>query len=152
VVANGIIWPLFIFFILKDYLLLGSIGSIYAGVSAILIWIMGRFSDHQSKRKIIRWTIGFESLSWFLRAFVNTITQVFGVTVFGAITYGAVESPMGALAYNKAEGKDIASYFVSREVFICLGRVLLLSFVLITDSLSGGLIFNGFASLAALLF
>ena len=48
--------------------------------------------------------------------------------------------------------EKIANYFVNREIFICLGRILLLVFVIMVDSLSAGLIFNGFANLAVLLF
>ena len=146
----GVIWPLFIFSILGDYFSLGIVGSVTAGVSGILIWIMGEYSDHTNKRKIIRWSVAFESLSWFIRAAVNTIAGVFGATIFGALVHGVIESPMGALEYDKIKGK-MAYYFVSREVFICLGRILVILVVLISDSLMGGMIFNGIISFAALL-
>ncbi|MBS3126861.1 MFS transporter [Candidatus Woesearchaeota archaeon] len=151
VIASGVIWPLFIFFILGSYVALGLVGSLISGISALLLWLAGKYSDHRGKRRIIRWTIGFESISWFLKAFTTTVPHVFGVTIFGAITDGIIASPIGALEYNKAQG-EIASYFVSREIFICLGRILLLVFVLMIDSLSGGLIFQGIASLGVLLF
>lgn len=150
-VAAGVIWPLFIFAILNDYLTLGLVGFLLSGLSAVVVLVVGRYSDHISKRKIIRWIAGFESLSWFLRALVTTVAHVFGVTILGALTFGIMRAPVGALEYNKAH-QHAAAYFVSREVFICLGRVLLLTFVLMVDSLAGGLIFNGFANLAILLF
>ncbi|MFH1829034.1 MAG: MFS transporter [Nanoarchaeota archaeon] len=150
-IVAGVIWPLFIFFILNDYLALGFIGSIFSGISAVLIWLMGKYSDHIEKRKIIRWITGFESLSWLIRALVTTISQVFSITILGAVVYGIFETPIGALEYDNAK-RNVTPYFVSREIFICLGRILLLCFVLITDSLTGGLIFHGFANLMALLF
>ena len=55
------------------------------------------------------------------------------------------------MEYDKAKEK-IANYFVNREIFLCIGRILMLIFVLMADSLSGGLIFNGFANLMVLLF
>ena len=152
VIAEGVIWPLFIFVILDDYVSLGIIGFILSGVSALLIVGVGKFSDHNNKRKILRWINGFESFSWIARAMVQTAGQVYMTTIFGALTYGGREAPMEALEYDKARSTDPVGYFVSREVFICLGRILLLIFVLITDSLSGGLIFNGFVNLAAFLF
>lgn len=151
VMAAEVIWPLFIFLILEDYFSLGSIGAVLAGVSAILLWLTGKYSDRIGKRKIIRWTAAFESLSWWIRAIVGTIGQIFGVTIFGAFTVGIFEAPLGALEYDKAQGR-ITEYFVDREIFICVGRVLILSIVLIFDSLTSGLIFQGIASLAALLF
>jgi len=149
--ANGVVWPLFIFVILNDYLSLGFVGFLLSGLSAILVLIMGKFSDHNDKRKIIWWVTGFESVSWFLRAFVSTVGQVIGVTIFGGITYGAMESPLGALEYDSAKG-TIAPYFVGREMYICLGRILLLSFIIMVDSLAGGFILNGFTNLLILLF
>jgi len=151
VIANGVIWPLFIFGILGDYLSLGLVGFILSGTSVILFWLVGRYSDHVGKRKVIRWITGFESLSWFLKAMVLTVNHVFAATIFGALTMGVKESPLGALEYDKAKG-EIACYFVSREVFICLGRILLLMVVIMSDSLTGGLVFQGFANFASLLF
>ena len=145
------IWPLLIFVILEDYFSLGVVGSVSAGLSAVLVWIVGKYSDKVEKRKIVRWSIGFESLSWFLRSMVNNVTQVFGITIFGAITSGVVDTPIGAMEYDKADG-NIVAYFVSREIFINLGRILLLTFVLMIGSLKGGLIFHSFFSLAALFF
>ena len=152
VMAEGVIWPIFIFVILKDYVSLGLMGFVLSGLGAILIVVIGKYSDHANKSKILHWITGFESLAWIVRAFVQTITHVFGATIFGAITYGIREAPMGAMEYDKAKKSDPVGYFVSREVFICLGRILLLVFVLMTDSLSGGFIFHGFVNLAAFLF
>ena len=151
VMAAGVVWPLFIFVILNDYLSLGFIGFLLSALSAVLVLIIGKFSDHNDKRKIVWWVTGFESVSWFLRAFVATVGQVIGVTIFGGITYGAMESPLGALEYDNANG-TIAPYFVGREMYICLGRILLLSFIIMVDSLAGGFILNGFTNLLILLF
>jgi hypothetical protein len=151
VIANGVLWPLFIFFILGSYVSLGIVGTILSAVSATLFWVVGKYSDRVGKRKIILWITPFESIMWFLKAFVATIPHVFTMTIAGAITSGIRESPIGALEYDKARG-EIAGYFVSREVFLCLGRILLLLFVLMTNSIAGGLIFQGFSNLFVLLF
>lgn len=151
VIANGVIWPLFIFVILKDYFSLGIAGSILSGVSALLLLLVGRYSDRTDKRRIILWATVSETLVWFFRAMVQTTVQVFGVSILAALVTGIRESPLGALEYDKAQG-EIAAYFVSREVFICLGRILMLTLVLMADSLSSGLVFQGAANMAAWLF
>jgi len=152
VMTANVIWPVFIFAILDSYFSLGIIGTIVSGFSAVVVWLAGKYSDHTDKRKMIRRIVGFESLSWFLRAMVTSVTHIFGATIFGAITSGAWSSPVAALEYDKANKGDITGYFVSREVFLCLGRILVLLVVLMTDSLMGGLIFQGFASFGMLLF
>ena len=151
-IANGVIWPLFIFLILGSYLSLGIIGSILAGLTIIISWIFGKFSDRADKHKLITIFSSFESLSWFLRSLVLTPAQVFVATIFGAITNGTRAIPVGALVYDKTEKEDVLGYFVTREIFICLGRILILTLVLMLGSLKSGLIFQGFSSLAALLF
>ncbi|SRR3989344_1117127 len=151
VIANGVIWPLFVFVILGSYTSLGLTGSLFAGLSAILLWVIGKYSDHSDKRKIIRLTTIFDSAVWVLRAFVVTVPHVFAVTALAALTTGTREAPLGALEYDKARG-EIAAYFVSREVFICLGRILLLTVVLLFGNLSSGLLFQAIANLAVFLF
>jgi len=151
VIANGVVWPLFIFFILGSYISLGFLGTILSAISALLFWLSGKYSDGRDKRFIVRVVTPFESLMWFLKGLVVTSGQVFAATILGGITNGVRESPMGALEYNKARG-EVAAYFVSREMFICLGRIGLLTFVLMTDSLTGGLFLQSFLTFGALLF
>ena len=151
VIAQGVIWPLFIFVTLKSYVSLGFAGSLLSVVSATLVLLVGKYSDRRDKKRIIRWVSGFEMFSWFFRALATTVGTIYAATIFGGITYGIRESPLSAMAYDKADG-DVVGYFVSREIFLCLGRILLLSFAIMTSSLAGSLAFQGFASLGALLF
>lgn len=150
VMATGVIWPLFIFTILKDYLSLGVVGSLLSLISAILIYLIGRFSDRVGKRKIIRFGVGFETLAWILRSMVQTVTQVFGATIFGAITIGIIQSPMIALEFDNVN-HGVVDYFVKREIFLCLGRALVCLIVIMLGSLKFGLILTGVSALSALL-
>ncbi len=151
VMAEEVLWPLFIFFILGSYLSLGLSGAILSLLSGILAYLVGKFSDYSNKRTIIALISVFDSLSWFIKSLIQTVAQVFGVTIFGAVTLGIRESPLGALEYDKAQN-DIAGYFVSREIFLCLGRILILMVVLMAENVQSGFVFQGFASLAAILF
>ncbi|MDO8511485.1 MAG: MFS transporter [Nanoarchaeota archaeon] len=151
VIVQGVIWPLFIFFILKSYFTMGIVGSLMSLSSAVLFWGVGRYSDHSDKRKIMRWGSIAESGTWVLMGLVKTVPQVFAVTVLSSLVNAVRESPTGALEYDKAKGQ-IAAYFVNREVFICLGRILALSVVLATSNLAHGLFFQAFANFAAFLF
>jgi len=151
VIASGVIWPLFAFIIVKDYLSLGILESVLAGLSAFVLWAVGKFSDHYDRKKILHYVAGFESIAWFFRSMISSVAQAFGVAIFSSVTYGIYESTAGALEYDKARGNE-TEYFVSREIFICIGRILILLVVLMTDSLAGGMIFHGIANLAAFLF
>jgi MFS family permease len=151
VMAIGLLWPLYIFFIIPDYVTLGFFGSLLGVGTVLIVLFMGKYSDGQNKHRVIAWAASFEALSWFFRAFVSTVSHIFAATIFGAITFGVLRSPMGALEYDKAKEAPV-SYFVSREVYICLGRILMLVFVLMVDNMQHGFIFNGFLTFAAWLF
>ncbi|MBI2666620.1 MFS transporter [Candidatus Woesearchaeota archaeon] len=151
VIADGMLWPLLVFFLLEDYLSLGFLGTLFAGGSALLLWFMGRKSDHYNKRDLVRWLTPLESASWFFRSLVDSFSQILGITIFSVLVTGVREAPLSALEYDKAQG-DITAYFVNREIFVALGRIFMLTFVLLTDSITGGLFFQGIANLAVLLF
>ncbi len=149
--VEGIVWPLFIFSILGSYIYLGMVGSVLAAVSSILVFLVGKYSDHVRKRKIIKLIVPFESLSWIVRLLVATVNQVFAITIFGAIVFGIWQSPLRALELDKAK-ENPAGYFVSREIFICIGRAVPLVLILLTDRLSDGFALQAILSFAFLLF
>ncbi len=151
VMAEGVVWPLMVFMILGSYVSLGLMGTVFSFVSVILVWVVGKYSDHKDKRVIVWWSTGFESLTWFLRALVNSVSSVFGISILAGVTEGVKNAPMGALECDKAYG-EIAHYYVVREIYICLGRMLLLLIVLMVDNLQAGMLFQGFFALAALWF
>ncbi len=151
IIADGVLWPLFIFFILGSYFSMGIIGSLMSLSSVILLWGVGKYSDHTDRRRIIRWTGVFDSLIWIGMSFINTALHVFGIPILSSLVRAAHESPTGALEYDKAKGQGV-SYFVNREIFICLGRILLLTIVIITNSITGGFLFQAVANLAVFLF
>ena len=151
VMAEGVIWPLMVFMILGSYVSLGLMGTVFSVVSAVLVLVVGKYSDHKDKRVIVWWSAGFESLTWFLRSLVSSITGVFGISILAGVTEGVKNAPMGALECDKARG-EIAQYYVVREIYICLGRMLLLLIVLMVDNLQAGMLFQGFFTLAALWF
>lgn len=129
-----VVWPLFIFYILQNYTSLGATQSLVTIGSIILIYLSGRWADHQSKRKIVRFFSFFEAFNWGIRSIITTITHVLGVTILGAFTSGIMSPALTAVEYDAGiKKKDRAGYFVHREFFISLGRILLLLFVFYTQ-------------------
>ncbi|MBU1111813.1 MAG: MFS transporter [archaeon] len=150
--TNGVIWPLFIFMSLSDYFTVGILGSVAAIGTSILMVFTGKLSDHKfKKRTIIKWFVPFESLSWIVRGFLTTFSGFLGVTMFHSITYGAMSSPMSAREYNHTRDNAV-EYFITREIFICLGRILVLCFLLLTASFVSSFVLVGAASFLAVLF
>lgn len=150
--AEGVVWPLLVFLILGSYISMGIVGSLMSLSSGVLFWMTGQYTDHHAnRRKIIRWSTFANSVVLVGQAMVATAAQIFAVSILFSLTNALREAPIGALEYDQAR-EQVAEYFVSREIFICIGRILLLCFVLITTSLSGGMVFQAFANFGAFLF
>ena len=83
--------------------------------------------------------------------FTTVIDKITGFKISEWVAEGEVRKKQIHDEYDKAKN-NIVGYFVGREIYICLGRILVLLIVLMTNSLSSGLIFNGLATFTALLF
>ncbi|MBR9683131.1 MFS transporter, partial [Candidatus Woesearchaeota archaeon] len=154
-ISVGVLWPMFIFAILKTYTNLGILGSAIGAVTSIMVLLVGRASDKVGKRKVIRVGVGLTSVTWFIRHLVINVSQVFGVSIFAGLAQILVGVPFNALEYDKAEQRKrghLAEFFVWREMFICVGRVLVLLVVLLTGKFVYGFILTGFGNFSYLLF
>lgn len=150
VAASRVLWPLFIYLSLKSYLSLGLLGSISGLITALLMMFVGKRSDKIGKKRIISWAVPFESFSWMIRGLCSTFNGFLGVILFQSLTYGVLSSPLAAKEYELAKGNPI-EYFITREVYLCIGRILILSFVLLTGSFVASFWLVGFGSFLALL-
>ncbi len=150
--AAGILWPIFIFLILNEYFSLGLIGTLSGIIVAFSSVIVGKLSDKKGKHFFIR--IGAAALAslWFFRTLVKTVSHVYFVSIFSFI--GSIVSvPTDTKAYGKArKSKHVVEYLVFREVFINLGRVIILLFMLLFANYIAAFIFTGIAQALLFLF
>jgi len=152
-ISTWVLWPMFIFFILKNYTSLGILGSVFGAVTSVMVFYVGKASDKRDKRKLIR--IGLvDSLTWWLRPLAASVAQVFGFTVFSGLAYVFVQVPLMVLVYDKAQKKkeELVEFFIWREIFLCVGRVLVLLVVLLTGKFVYGFVLTGISNFAYLLF
>jgi len=150
-IVSLVFWPIFIFIILGAYLKVGSLITVVGLVTAIFSFIVGKLSDTTfKKRKLIKIGSIFHSIVWFLKISIITQFQLVGIALLDGISMIIMELPFSAIVYNKA-GKIDGSYFVFREISLCIGRVLVLLLVLLTGSLIASFGFAGIASLAYML-
>lgn len=150
VVASRVLWPLFIYLSLKSYLSLGLLGTISGIITALLMIFVGKRSDKIGKDKIIYWAVPFESFSWLIRGLFSTFNGFLGISLFQSLTYGVLSSPLTAKEYELAKDNSV-EYFITREIYLCIGRILILSFVLLTGSFVASFWLVGFGSFLALL-
>ena len=134
-IASGVLWPLYIFLELGDYLSLGVIGTLMALISAFLIFIIGKKSDVLGKHKVVHASAVPEALVWIFRGFVASFAGIIGMSLFQSLTSSSLQAPLMALEYNHANDKGaVLEYFLWRQLFVGMGRTLLIGFILLVGS------------------
>ncbi len=149
IIVAVVFWPIFVYGILGGYLKLGSLATGVGIVSILFTFIMSRLSDKYNRRKLIRIGALFHSVTWFLKMGIQTVSHLIGLYALGAITSIAANLPFIALTYDKSKNKT--EYFIMREVYMSIGRVLILILILITGKLIHGFFFAGLFSLLPML-
>ncbi|QQS23136.1 MFS transporter [bacterium] len=119
-----IIWPIFIYMIVKDYQNLGSLVTIASLAATGLALLIGIYSDKYGKKKILQIGGFFYVLSWLARI---PVISPFGVFITDAISRTAkslVFIPVTAMTYERAETTHIMPYVVGMEQLLCVGKFL----------------------------
>lgn len=160
--ASGIFWPIFIFYLIGAYLTLGAIVSGAGVFTAIFTYFIGRSSDSFKKISMVKAGSVLDCVSWIVRIFARTALQLFGVTVFGGISFMLIDVPFSAMVYDKANKAKagIVNYFIFREIMLSIGRILLLLLILVSfiyfadvvKSLIPAFIFTGLTTLLHMFF
>jgi len=149
--AGSILWPLFIYSILNNYISLGYVGFIISCTSGLLFYFVGKWSDQTKKRTVAHIIMPLHVLAWICRALVYLPVHVFFTSGFAGLVYG-LSSPLSSMQYDNANKKYIYDYFIHRECFLTMGKVSVLLFVLLSQNFVGAFLWTGFAQIAILLF
>ena len=151
--AQAVLLPIFVFFLLKKYLYLGFVSSGVGFFTALFTFMIGRTSDVHDKRKLIRLGTFLSALSWIILLFAKNLWQLFIIATLAGISFTMVDVPFSALTYDKAnKSKSVVEYLVFKELIVSCGMIILLSSVLILNSLSSGFVFSAIVTLLHLTF
>lgn len=124
-----IIWPIFIFQLLKgNYLTVGIVTSLIVLASIVLRLVIGALTDKMSKRRLIRVGSVLYFFGWLGKIFVQTTFQIFVVSSYHSFAAIVRRTPFTTLMYEQAadRGHYVDEYTVLREVAINIGRILML--------------------------
>jgi MFS family permease len=158
--ATGIInvvaemaWPLFIFISLHTYISLGAIVTVTSVLVAFLTLYIGQLADYLKTSKIVVAGSTFHSLLWIIRYFVSAAYSIFFVNLGSSISYMMFDLPYNKFVYHRAiKEKNQTEFFIMREWSMVVGRMVVLLFILFTESLFSGFVIAAFASLLFLMF
>ena len=132
-VASGIFWPIFVFFLVKQYFFTGIIFSVAAIVSSIAIWFIGNEIDKLNRKVFSDFTSMIDGITSFTRIFISSFAQILTIAVLGGVTYGVSEIAGSTLAYDQANKTKIIGFIIYREVIFTLSRVIFLGIFLLSN-------------------
>jgi len=135
-------WPIFIFFILKEFYLIGILMGASALLVAIINLYVGKLSDKFSadkRKKLLASGASLYSFFCFARPFVGGWIGVLLVDLFSKIAKMGVKYPIFTFIYSGGgRRRDFLEYIMFYELSLSLGRVVVLwSIFLISLCLSG---------------
>lgn len=119
-----VIWPIFIYIIVKDFLSLGFLVAISVAFSNIIFLYIGRAADRKDSRLVLRYGAIFYFFSWLFRLLARNVLGVFLVDTYARITRQSTMIPMAATIYRRARTGSVMNTIVFFEMALILGKIL----------------------------
>ncbi len=151
-VVYAVVWPLFIILILKGYLLVGILTAIPLIITVFSIAITSRLLDKKGTSKVMKIGSFLLSLNWILRVLITQVWQVFAISVYYGLIDPLTKVGSDVLSYNRARKTKVVESIAGREFAINLGRLTMLSLLVIFPSFTFAFIVVAFTSLFYFIF
>ena len=130
-----IVWPIFIFGVLKgNYLQVGLISTFIIGVTVILQLGVGKYiDDYRREKRVLKIGTLLVSFGWIFKIFIGTAFQIFIVGTYHSLSNILTKTPFNSLRYETAadEGHYIDEQTVLYEMAIQSGKVLMAVLVIL---------------------
>jgi MFS family permease len=112
------LWPIFLFFVVKEYAEMGFVTSAVFLALLIFTLYIGKRSDTMEKEKLIKIGSFLNATAWIGKIFPQTALQAFFADVYHRSTQTFLKIPFGALTYDKAAlvETEIDEFIVIREM------------------------------------
>lgn len=137
-IAYEMLWPVFVFLILRSALSLGVIGTLTGIGSVVFTMIVGWLTDNLSRKHILRAGGVLMAVIWLLRTLVATYAQILLVSITDGFFTVLIDIPFLSIFYDSASERNPDEFIVSREVIVNSGRIFLLLLVCLSPGFSTG--------------
>ena len=124
-----IIWPIFIFLLLKgEYVTLGLVTSFTIFLLILVRFLIGNLADRWDRKKLLKWGSFFATSGWLLKAFIETGFQILIIDTYHRVGRAVNQLSFDITTYDQAvdNGHYIDEFTVLKEISINMGRVVLL--------------------------
>lgn len=122
-----VIWPVFIYTIVSDFLELGSIVAAATLVTSVVLLFVGRMADGpdpSDRRSLLKIGAVFGAGVWLMRLLVRGAFGVFLTDALGRTTKNVVVVPMMAETYDHANETSIMKTVMFFEMSLIVGKIL----------------------------
>ena len=131
-IVYSVVWPLFLYTVLKDYLKVGKFSSLVLLITAIFTFIAGDLSDKFKKDKVIRFGAGGVFFTFLgIIFFQNNPLAIFIFDIIYRLLSRFFYIPLTSLAYVHAIYDNKTTYIIFREIGYKIGNLLGLGFFIL---------------------
>ena len=126
-----VIWPIFLTVIYLSTESIGAISSLTALVTFMVFYFVGKLSDKQDKRRLIKFGTFFYFFSWLGRIFATGFMSVLFIDTYKSITGYILRIPWTSYTYDLAARSNYFKFIVEREIIFDLSRVMVAPFIIL---------------------
>jgi MFS family permease len=120
----GYLWPIFIFLVIKEYASIGFLVSASVFVATILTLYIGRVTDGESRREVLKIGVIFTFFTWLMRILVVSGVGVFMSDSLYRISRRAVGVPLAAITYEEAKRTSVMNSIIFLQMALVLGKLI----------------------------
>jgi len=117
-----IIWPLFIFWVVKSYATVGIIISLSMVLIVLLDWVAGKLTDNGGKSKLLRAGAVSSAVVHGVRILATGFGSITLINLASDITHTLFRVPWTREFYAHAGVKQRGTYIAAMELAVCVGR------------------------------
>jgi len=122
---TGLLWPIFIFLVIKEYISVGFLISASILLTTVLTLYIGRITDVESRHGVLKVGVIFTFFTWLLRILVVSGIGIFMADSLYRISRGAIGVPLMALTYERAKKTSVMKSIIFFQMALALGKLII---------------------------
>ena len=147
-----ILWPLFLFLLVHDFVGVGLVETIALFSAALVALLVGKLAESYGERRVLNWGSIANAFSWPLRIMAATLSHIMMIAAFIGISAVSLLIPLQSMIYKNAR-KNPVQYLIFADIMRNLGRVFMVIIVIaLSADLYTGLLLCGFAAIGCMLY
>jgi len=121
-----VIWPIFIFTLITNFLSIGSLVALASLTTTIILLFVGRIVDgaEDQRRSVLKIGSVFKSFVWLIRMLVSGPLGVFLGDALSRTTNNVIVVPVLAMTYDRANDTSVMKTVVFFEMALIVGKII----------------------------